>query len=298
MNVLITFLGTSNAIPTAQRSHPSILLEWENEHILFDCGEGTQRQFKIAKLNPCKLTRIFLTHLHGDHSFGLPGIMKTLEMSEYSKTLNIYGPRGTERHLTLLQQLYGRFNISYRVKEIDNELIINEKHWSIGSQQMNHTIPTLAYAFMIKEKNKINKKKLAKLKLPNSPLIGQLQNGRDIIFNNKKILAKDLTYTQKGKKIAIILDTKINDNAYKIAKNADLLICESTYAESEASYAENYKHLTAKQASTIAKKARVKSLVLTHIAQRYEHNLKKIELEAKKVFKNTKLVKDFSKIII
>jgi ribonuclease Z len=290
MDIALTFLGTSNAIPTSLRNHPAILLQWNNETILFDCGEGTQRQFKHAKINPCKLTRIFLTHLHGDHALGLPGLLETLEMSEYSKTLKIYGPEGTRRHLQLLQQIYGKFNIKHEVYEMPTE--VDEKEFAIENSPMDHNISTYAYSFIIKDKFRLQKAKIKKLKLPNSPILGDLQKGKDIVWDGKKIKAKDVTYEEKGKKVAIVMDTKMNNNAVKLAQDADILICESTYAEREKDYAEKYKHLTASQAATIAKKAKAKQLILTHIAQRYEHNLKEIEKEAKKVFKSTKIVKD------
>ncbi len=294
MDITLTFLGTSNAIPTAQRNHPAILLQWSNETILFDCGEGTQRQFKHAQINPCKLTRIFLTHLHGDHALGLPGLLETLEMSEYSKTLKIYGPEGTRKHINLLQQIYGRFNIKHEIHEMPAD--VEEKEFAIESSPMDHNISTYAYSFIIKDKFRLNKSKIKKLKLPNSPILGELQKGKDIVWNGKKIKAEDVTYEEKGKKIAIVMDTKMNNNAIKLAENADILVCESTYANREADYAENYKHLTASQAATIAKKAKAKQLILTHIAQRYEHNLKEIEKEAKRVFKSTKIVKDLDTI--
>lgn len=264
--------------------------------MLIDCGEGTQRQCKKADINPCKLTKILLTHLHGDHVLGLPGLLETLEMSEYAKQLDIYGPKGTVRHLELLQSLYGRFRINYRVHELP--CVIGDKEWEIQHATMDHSIQTHAFAFIIKEKRRLDKEKIKKLKLPNTPILGELQKGKDIVINGKKIKAKDLTYLQEGKKIAVIMDTKFNTKAIELAKDADLLICEATYAKEEEAYADNYKHLTAEQAATIAKKAKVKKLILTHIAQRYEHNLARIEKEAKRVFKNTKVARDLDKITI
>lgn len=296
MNIQLVFLGTSNAVPTAERNHPAIWLEYEGERILVDCGEGTQRQIKRAGLNPCKLTKIFLTHLHGDHVLGLPGLLETLEMSEYARQLDIYGPKGTARHLALLQQTYGHFNINIKVHELPVK--IESSDWEIRTAPMDHGIPAWAFAFVIKEKRRLNKTKLKKIKIPNSPLLGELQKGRDIIINGKKIKAKEITYTQPETRIAIIMDTKLNDNAIKIAEKADLVVCEATYSEREAEYAKEYKHLTASQAGTIAKKAKAERLVLTHIAQRYEHNMNVIESEAKKIFKNTRIVKDLEEIEI
>lgn len=296
MDPHLTFLGTSNAVPTAERSHPSIWLEWGPERILVDCGEGTQRQLKKADLNPCKLTKILLTHLHGDHVLGLPGLMETMGMSEYAQKLEIYGPKGTARHLHLLQQLYGAFKINHVVHELPCR--IEGKDWKIEAAPMDHGIPTWAFAFIVKEKRRLDKKKIARLKLPNGPLLGELQKGKDIVIKGKKIRAKDITYLQSGKKIVFVMDTKMNQKAIDLAKNADLLVSEATYAEDEAHYAESYKHLTARQAATIAKKAKVKKLIITHIGQRYEQNLSRIEGEAKKVFKSTHAVRDLEKIEI
>ncbi len=295
MDITLTFLGTSNAIPTAARNHPAIHLSYNGDNLLIDCGEGTQRQFKKANINPCKLTHVLITHLHGDHVLGLPGLMETLEMSEYARTLKIYGPSGIKNHFNMLEKAYRKFNISYEVHE---NVCPEEKAWFIESKPMTHTLPTNAYAFIVKDKRHLDKTKIRKLKLPNSPILKELQLGHDITFNNKKIKAKDITYLEKGKKIAIVLDTKFNENAITLAKDADLLICEATYAASEEEYASEYKHLTSQQAATIAKKAKVKKLALTHISQRYEQNLSIIEKEAKKIFKSTIIPKDLEILTI
>jgi len=165
-----------------------------------------------------------------------------------------------------------------------------------GALPMNHGTPSLAYAFMIKDKLRLNKSKIKKLKLPNSPLLGKLQKGEDITHNGKKIKARDLTYLEEGRKVAFILDTAPNSNTTKIAKNATLLICESSFTKDTESEAQEYLHLTSEQAATIAKKAKVKQLALTHISQRYEHFTRPILEEAQKVFKNTKIAKDLEVI--
>jgi ribonuclease Z len=293
----LTFLGTSNAMPTIQRNHPAILLEYSGETILFDCGEGTQRQLRIAKINPNKITRLVITHLHGDHILGIPGLLATLGMSEYQKTLKIYGPRRTKRHLDLLEQTYGKFNIKYEVHEPDS-LVVNEKDFMIEKYSMNHGIETHAYAFVEKEKRKLLKDKLKKLKLPNSPIIKNLQDGKDIVWKGKKIKAKTVSYVQPSRKVTIITDTKMNENAIKIARNSEVLICESTYSSNEKKYAEEHMHLTTSDAATIAKKAHAKKLLLVHTSQRYEGQEKTLEKEARKIFKNVRIVKDFDKLIV
>jgi ribonuclease Z len=293
MNAIkLTLLGTGSSMPTHARNHSAMLLEYENENILIDCGEGTQRQFRYARLNPCKITKILITHLHGDHILGLPGLLETLAMSNYVKTLKLYGPRGLRNHISLLEHLYGKFRLSLQINEISSNIVVNEKDFQIESRSMHHGIPTNAYAFVLKEKRRIDKRKLMKLKLPNSPLIKQLQEGRDIVHNKKKIKAKDITYVQEGKKIAFILDTGVTPEALNLAKDSDIIVCEATYAQPEEQIAQEHKHLTASQAATIAKKSKADKLILTHISPRYEHNLSILEKEAKKIFKNTTIGKD------
>jgi len=294
----ITFFGTSDAIPTKLRNHSAILLSFSSENILFDCGEGTQRQFKIAGISPTKLTRIFISHWHGDHILGLPGLFETLAMSNYSKTLKIYGPKGTKHFLSIIQNLITGYHINLEIHEVESGIILDEKDFQIEATPLAHGLPTLGYAFIIKDKIRLKKDKLKKLKLPNSPLLKQLQQGKDIIIDNKKIKAKEVSYKEKGKKITIILDTSLNPNCIALAKNSDILITEASFSVKETKYAKEYKHLTSKDAATIAKKSKSKKLLLTHISQRYEHRLILIQKEARKIFKNAFVVKDFDEFIL
>lgn len=293
----ITFLGTGNAIPTVKRNHSGILVSFANENILVDCGEGIQRQFQIAKIPLPRITRVLITHWHGDHILGLPGILQTLAMSNYQKTLKIYGPRGTFRFMKAIEDLMIKFKISLEVKEISDETL-DFQWFQIKSKSMNHDSPCNAYSISIKDKIRLDKKKLKKMKLPNSPLLGQLQKGKDIVLNGKTIKAKSLIYTEKGKKVTIIMDTALNDSCVPLASNSNLLICESTFAKEEQEKAMEYKHLTSVDAATIAKKSKSNKLILTHISQRYEFNPAIIEKEAKKLFKNVKLAKDFDVVEI
>ena len=294
--IKIHFLGTGNAIPTKKRNHSAILLIYKHENVLIDCGEGTQRQFKMADLSPSKLTKLLITHWHGDHILGLPGLFQTLRMSEYSRALEVYGPKKTKEYLNSLEKLFN-IKINLDVKEVNNKFF-ETKEFYLESAEMSHGTPCLAYSFVIKDRLRLDKKKLAKYKLPNSPLISKLQNGENVKFNNKTIKAKDVTYLEKGRKITIILDTLPNNNAVKLATNSHNIICESTFSKEEEKTAKEYLHLTSEQAAHIAKKSNSKKLILTHISQRYEHNPNKILSEAKKVFRNTFLVNDFDVIEI
>ncbi len=295
--IRITFLGTGNAVPTEKRNHTAILLSYKNENILVDCGEGTQRQFRYAKLSPSKLTRILISHWHGDHILGLPGLFQTLGMTDYQKTLQIYGPKNTSYFLEQLKKLVN-IKIPLNIHNIEQGKFFEEKEFYLEALPMSHDTPCLAYSFVIKDKLRLDKKKIKALKIPNSPLLGELQQGKDIALEKKKIKSSQVTYLEKGKKVTFILDTSINQNTYKIAQNSDLLICESTYSKEEEKVAREYKHLTSTDAANIAKKSKSKKLILTHISQRYEHNPEIILKEAKKIFKNTFLVNDLDYIEI
>jgi len=290
--IKITFLGTSQAIPTAKRNHTSILLTYKDQNILIDCGEGTQRQFRKAKLNPCKLTKILITHWHRDHILGIPGLLQTLSLNNYSKTLEIYGPKGTKKYLNLMYKLFVHKNkIKIKIKEISKSKFLETPDFYIESFPMTHNTPCNSYRFVEKAKTRFNKSKLSKLALP-SKLITKLAKGKTIKHKGKTIKPKNLTYQQPGKTISIILDTSINKNCISSAKNADLLIAESTYSNSELNLAEKYFHLTTSQAALIAKKAKAKKLILTHLSQRYQKNELILLKEAKKIFKQSSLADD------
>lgn len=297
----LTFLGTSQAIPTARRNHTSILLQYKEENILIDCGEGTQRQFRKARLNPCKLTRILITHWHGDHILGLAGLLQTLLLNGYNKTLYIYGPRGTKQDLHELINLLVPYNkIPLKVEEISEGKFLETKDFYLESMPMQHSIPCNAYAFVEKAKNRIDKSKLKKLKIKNSPLIGKLAKGEDIILEGKKIKAKDLVYRTEQRKITFILDTAINPNCHKIAKDSNILVSEAVYLNNEKDLATLHEHLTAEDAATIAKNSgkNLKALYLSHLSQRYDGNEKLILKEAKPKFKNTLIAEDLMSIQI
>ena len=292
--IKITFLGTGDAIPSARRNHSAIFLNYDSENILIDCGEGTQRQFRKAGLNPCKINRILITHWHGDHVLGIPGLLQTLALSGYNKTLYIYGPRGTKKYVEEIIKIFkfvGKYEI--KVEEISNKGKFYEtSDFYLEAEQMEHGTPANAYNFVIKDKMRIDKKKLEKSKLPLGPLIKNLKEGKDVIYNGKKYKSKDFVYFEKGKKISVVLDTAMNPKIEPFVKNSELFICESSFGSELEKEARERMHMAVNQTANIAKKAKVKKLILTHISSRYEKNLNQILNEAKKFFKESYLVKD------
>lgn len=296
--IKITFLGTSDSVPSATRNHPAILLTYQGENILIDCGEGTQRQFRKAKLNPCKVNRILITHWHTDHVLGIPGLIKTLALSGYKKTLYIYGPRGTKSFMRIFLKLFAfRQEYPIKVQEVEGKFF-ETKDFYLEAEKMTHRIPCNAYSFVKKPQTRIDKKKLEKLKIPSGKHLQRLKQGKSITYKGKKYLAKNLTYEQGEKKISIVLDTSFNKKITPFVKNSDVLICESTFMPSLKDMAKERYHLTVKQVAEIAKKSKSKKLFLMHISQRYSRELKKVLTEAKKTFKNSHLPKDLDFIKI
>jgi len=297
-DINLTFLGTSAQIPTAKRNHSAMLLVYGGENILVDCGEGTQRQFRKARMNPCKVNRILITHRHGDHVFGLPGLISTFDLSGYNKTLYIYGPKGIKRFLeNFLGLNYVKRDFEIKIEEISGKFFETDDFY-LEAEEMEHGIPTNAYNFVKKGQRRIDRGKLKKSKLPSGPILKKLKEGKDIVHEGKKYLAKNLTYTEGDKKVSFVLDTKMNNKIVSFVKGSDLLVCESSFDDSLKETAKEHLHLTVKQAGEIAKKSKSKKLVLTHISQRYEKDLKGLLAEAKKVFKNSSIAEDFDSVSI
>lgn len=294
----ITFLGTSSMVPTKNRNVQAIYLEYVGEGILIDCGEGTQRQMNIASINRLKVRKILISHWHGDHVSGLIGLIQTIGSCENPKTLEIFGPEGTRKHLNhLLNSCLFDLRIEIKVHEIKAsslKTIYENENYEIKAISMNHNVPCLAYSFEEKDKRKMIKSKLEKFGLKGK-LVGDLQKGLFVKINDKKVSPEDVSKLEKGKKVTFILDTAYNANCEIIAKDSDILISESTYDLKLQEKAKEYFHLTSKDAATIAKNSNSKRLILTHFSQRYK-SLDNLKKQAKNIFKNVELAKDFLKV--
>ncbi len=296
MNFDVTFLGTGQAIPTASRNHISIFVSVFNHGLLFDCGEGTQRQFRKAKISPTKIDCIFISHWHGDHVLGLPGLIQTLSLLNQNKTLRVFGPKGSKKNISELLTVFPHHQKMFiDVVEVSSGVILDNDDFSVSCSSIDHTIPCLAFSVVIKDKLRIDRDKLKKLKIPNSPLLADIKAGKDIVFDGKKIKSKSLTYLESGKKLSIVFDTCFSDNLSKFVSNSDFLICESTYGDDEEETAREYKHMTSRHAANLAKKSKSKKLFLTHFSQRYEFKEKILLKQALEVFKNTQLTNDLDR---
>jgi len=302
MVIELTFLGTSQAVPTAKRNHTAILLRYKNESILVDCGEGTQRQFRIAGINPCKLIKLLITHWHGDHCLGIPGLIESLSHLERKEEMSIYGPENSDKRIKNFFsaiELKPKFKINVDSINLDaykTKKILSNEAGTISTMAVAHKgVKCLAYSYSEPDKRKINIEYTKKFGLTQHPLLGKLQAGQTITYEGKKITSEKGTYLVPGKKITYITDTKYDKRLVKFAKDSDVLICESTYSEQDSEKAEKRGHFTAKQAAQLAKESRSKKLILTHFSQKYSNDKVLLE-EAKSIFKDSFTAHDFLKV--
>ena len=291
----ITFLGTGCMQPTKNRNHSAIVLSYGKENILLDCGEGTQRQMRIAGIKPAKITRIFLSHWHGDHVFGLPGLLSTAGADKPDTIIHIYGPKGTKKFLENINTWFAAKELAnYEAHEITAGKFYEGEEFFLHAEILKHFTPCLGFSFIEKDKHKINVAQAAKLGL-SGPILGQLQQGQEVTVKGKKIKAAEVTYLVPGKKVSYIADTVPCEGAERLAQQADLLISEGTHLDEIKEKTEKFMHLTVKQAALIASENNAKRLVITHLSQRYK-TPSEVLTEAKEYFPDSVVAEDFMKI--
>ena len=299
MAINIIFLGTASMVPTKKRNVQSTHIEYNGDVTLVDCGEGTQRQMNIAGLNRLKIKRVLISHWHGDHVSGLIGLIQTMGEIDKPFTLEVYGPVGTKLKMqSLLNSCYFDQRINIKVHELSPkkvETFFENDDFILQAIKLKHSVPCLGYNFIEKDKIKINTKKLKANGLKEGKWLQKIQKGESAKVKGKTIKPKDISFTVKGKKISIVMDTAFTPGSIALAENADLLISESVYAADKQDLADKYKHMTSRDAATIAKQANAKKLVLTHFSQRYK-TIKPVLDDARSVFKNVIAAEDFMKI--
>jgi len=301
--IKVQFLGTAGSVPTESRGMPAVYLEYNGDRMLFDCGEGTQRQMRIAGLPFMKLDRIFISHFHADHCLGLGGMIQTMDLFMRQAKLEIYGPKGIhdviEKVITTGNFVLEGFDLEINeIKGKGVKQIFATKDYMIKCAPLDHNVPCLGFSFEEQPKRKFLKKKALGLGVPEGPLFSKLKSGESVKVGKRWIEPRQvLDKPIPGRKITYIPDTRPCAAAVELAKGSDLLIHESTFSHDLQESAIDGRHSTAREAAQIAKRAKVKMLYLTHISQRYikPENLEK---EAKEVFTHSKLAKDFDKVVI
>jgi len=302
MSLHVTFLGTSGSVPTPKRSLPSILVQRKGEQIMFDCGEGVQRQMIKAGTGFHRKMKVFVSHMHGDHVLGLPGLLQTMALLDREKKLDVYGPVGIKRFLEGIRETV-QFVLTFPVEthEIcEGGVICEDDEYVIQAVKANHVIPSLAYAFVEKPRpGKFYPEKAKALGIPEGSAWSKLQHGNKVKLPNGRVVKpEDVTGSPRiGRKIVYTGDTRPFRAFVKFAASADLLVHDATLDDELAERAEEDGHSTPEQAAKNARKAKVKQLILTHVSARYKDASILLE-QARKIFKNTQVAEDFMKIEI
>ncbi|WP_405383202.1 ribonuclease Z [Maribacter sp. LLG6340-A2] len=293
----LTILGCYAATPRTMTNPTAQVLEINGHILLLDCGEGTQVQLRKHKIKFSRINHIFISHLHGDHFFGLPGFVSTMRLLGREKELHIYGPKGIKEAITLLMKLGDSWTnyplIFHELTSKEPELIFNDEKISVTTIPLYHRIYT--NGFLIREKvgkRKLNVKAVERFAIDRA-YFQNIKNGKDIVLDNGNTIAnKELTFDPpKTKSYAFCSDTVYNAEIAAQIKNVDVLYHESTFLETESQLATKTKHSTAKQAAQIATQANVNDLILGHYSTRYK-SIELFQQEARGIFANVHLADD------
>ncbi len=292
----LIILGCSSQVPTRYRNHGAYLLRWNNEGFLFDPGEGTQRQFIYANVAPTCIHRIFISHFHGDHCLGLGSILMRLNLDKIEHPVHCYYPGRYKEYFDRL-----RFGTVYhnQIKVIEHpvfeEGLVEERDgFKIEAYFLEHGVENIGWRITEQDQVKFDKDKLHHAKIK-GPLVKELQEKGFVVVDGQKYALEDVSWVRRGDTFSYLVDTRLCSNAHKVAKDAKMLICESTYLDSEKDLAYQHYHLTASQAAQIAKQANAQTLVLTHFSVRYQ-NLDPLLQEAQAIFPQTIVAEDFKVI--
>jgi len=291
-----TFLGTTAAVPSVKRGHTAIAIRYDDEVILWDCGEGTQRQLMKAGISFMRISKIFVTHLHGDHLLGIPGLIQTISFSDRTEPIYIYGPRGTTKVIQALRNL-GEYKLHFDLVpvELHDGFVLEEKKYRIRAIPVDHYIPSYGLLFEEKKARTFLREKAEALGIPPGPLYSKLHRGEPVEFNGRTIDPEEvLGEPKEGYRLLYSSDTRPLD-VIKEASRGAVLIHDSTFDDDHRENALETKHSTASEAARVARDGGARALYLTHISPRYKDG-KVLYEQARKIFPEVTLAKDLMRV--
>jgi ribonuclease Z len=268
----LVVLGTASQAPTRTRNHNGYLLRWDGEGLLFDPGEGTQRQMLLAGVRASEISRICITHFHGDHCLGLPGVLQRLSLDQVGRLIEAYYPAegqeyfGRLRHAAIFHDL-----ATVRERPVNGDgTIAQAPGFRLDARRLSHRVPAIGYRLSEPDGRRMLPERLAARGIA-GPDIGLLQRHGGLDVNGQRVTLEEMSEPRRGQRFAFIMDTRLCDAAFALADGADMVVCESTFLAEDAALAPAYGHLTAAEAGRIAGESGARLLVLTHFSQRYAH---------------------------
>ena len=292
----LVVLGTSSMVPTRTRAHHGAVLRWDGEVVLFDPGEGTQRQLILAGVSAASITRICITHLHGDHCLGLPGVLQRIALDGVHRPVDLYFPASGQPYVDRLRHatpLHESFELREHPVSADG-LVDTWPGLALHARALSHRIDTYGWRLVEPDGRRMLPERLAERGIA-GPDVGRLVREGSLVVDGTRIAVEEVSETRAGQKFAFIMDTRTCPAAVELARDADLVVCESTYLSSEHELAAPYGHLTATDAARIAALAEARRLVLTHYSQRHLDESLFAE-EARRHFADVHAARDLDRI--
>ncbi|WLR46344.1 ribonuclease Z [Halobacillus litoralis] len=295
------FLGTGSGVPSKERNVSSLvlrLLEERGTTWVFDCGEGTQQQILNTNIRPRRIEVIFITHLHGDHIYGLPGLLSSRSFQGGETPVTVYGPRGLKDYIDISLELSGtHLRYPLYIEEVEEGELFEDEQFVVEAVKLEHGLES--YGYILKEKDQLGELQPDKLKMLGvkpGPIYQKIKNQPRTVLEDGRIIRREdvIGPPKKGRKVAILGDTRYLPHLEVILKDSDVLVHEATFAGDEVKMAHDYFHSTVKQAATLAKKANVGELILNHVSSRYQgDSVEELLEEAQQIFPNTTIAYDF-----
>ena len=300
MSLSLRFLGTAASRPTVERNVAALALMREGETLLFDCGEGTQRQMMRYHVS-FALSDVFFTHFHADHVIGIIGLLRTLSLQGRTEVLRLWGPRGATRVLRRAEQFgFDRIDFPVEITELDPDQPLRRNGYELIPFAVDHRgSASLGYALVEEtRKGRFNPDLAREMGIPEGPLWGQIHRGMAVSLPDGRTIEPSVLVgpTRPGRRVVITGDTRPCVTTTEMSRNADLLVHEATFGDEEAERAAETGHSTSREAAMLARDADVRRLVLTHISARYSRDAVDLEREARQVFTNTLIARDGTEI--
>lgn len=302
MPLLVRFLGTAASRPTVERGVSSLAIVREGETLLFDCGEGTQRQMMRYGVS-FAFADLFVTHTHSDHILGVTGLIRTLSLQGRTEPLRIWTPLGGARTLRQCITLGGeRATFQVHITELDHGAAVRRDDYRIEAFAVDHAgAASLGYALVEEDRlGRFNPNLAREMGIPEGPLWGKIHKGKAITLDDGRVITPAMLVggARRGRRIVVTGDTRPCANTVAAARDADLLVHEATFAEDEAARARDTGHSTAREAAQVAREAGARRLVLTHISARYSRDVRELEQDARQVFSATSIARDGTEIVL